>query len=753
MKTFESLVVNLKTMVIEDLVLVKRDEMETRMRRAGYLRYANRTSFAIVEDRYTAKDWKTGERIILPDPEATPQTPVEKSFIHDTLTEMDRKENTPASTNSGPDLRHLACSHKKIGSGGKVEDVLPTGTSPLLKQIKPRPSQPRLTLSIVANSSKLSTPRPVPTLLSSFASLPPSFPCAPQWMVDSQPPRQNIWFKTPGLAEQPHLIQVSPHKLPAEQKTIEPPALQKEIKKVVHVVVQPVSRAPAVHSVEVPEHSPVKKLLEVTKDTEHPPASQKKTKKKVREARRKEKKHAAQQAEAIEEPEGEDNNGVEKVDQQMAAQLTLTNNTKDVCILSGSIPYLCKSEDFRVSVVGRAEEDFHGDGSPTATKTTFQFPFPPTPPLSIHDFPMSFWSASLGITAMASPPPPAVTKNGKQVHWRKDVRDFTVDALTEPFQFDPYSCIHQACSNCFFEANGVPDCPFHTPCCVFDPKRDKCYIMFPVGRDAPAIGPYNRLRAEKLLAIMNSQGNTKDRLMIVDSCVYKWFTRSTCCHTGDTSQPRRLALEYSSYYSLGEKMGRLMKQEILYISLFRKNQFLQPQITKADLETARKGAEPKGQATMCYCNSPVTTDENEVVECSFGKCKIGRFHNKCLKGEGLERLTKWYCGDCSLEMEKISTKLLNDLRSGPSGKPAQKKDLLKKYTPVERKQVDGGIATKVTLTGAADAIMTHMEGDSVKWMKTVGVSNKGTIMAVTETVVEDSKVSKAGLECLVDKVD
>jgi len=108
--------------------------------------------------------------------------------------------------------------------------------------------------------------------------------------------------------------------------------------------------------------------------------------------------------------------------------------------------------------------------------------------------------------------------------------------------------------------------------------------MFPTSRDAPAIGPYNRLRARKLLAIMDIQVNTKDRVMIVDSCVYKWFTLSTCYHMGDAPQPWRLALEYSSYYALGGKMGRLMKQEILYMNLFHKNQFLEPQIMKADLE-------------------------------------------------------------------------------------------------------------------------------------------------------------------------
>lgn len=62
LKTFQALVEELKKAVVDDLVLVKRDALETRMRRAGYLRYTNKTAHNIIEDRYTDKDWKTGEK-------------------------------------------------------------------------------------------------------------------------------------------------------------------------------------------------------------------------------------------------------------------------------------------------------------------------------------------------------------------------------------------------------------------------------------------------------------------------------------------------------------------------------------------------------------------------------------------------------------------------------------------------------------------------------------------------------------------
>lgn len=63
LKNFDSLVDGFRNAIVEDLVLVRKDLMETRMRRAGYLRYTNKTAYNIVENRYTEKDWKTGERI------------------------------------------------------------------------------------------------------------------------------------------------------------------------------------------------------------------------------------------------------------------------------------------------------------------------------------------------------------------------------------------------------------------------------------------------------------------------------------------------------------------------------------------------------------------------------------------------------------------------------------------------------------------------------------------------------------------
>jgi hypothetical protein len=80
LKTFQTLVDGFKQAVLEDIVLVKKDNAESRMRRAGYLRYTNRTSYGIVEERYTDKDWKTGEKFACSSSDTSgPVTPADKT--------------------------------------------------------------------------------------------------------------------------------------------------------------------------------------------------------------------------------------------------------------------------------------------------------------------------------------------------------------------------------------------------------------------------------------------------------------------------------------------------------------------------------------------------------------------------------------------------------------------------------------------------------------------------------------------------
>jgi hypothetical protein len=125
---FQTLVAELKDMIISDLILAKRDELETRMRRAAFLRFTNRAGYDIVAYRYTEKDWKTGEKI-RPETLETPSpdnltAPTEKDeFDHD---ESTKPEDGISTMNNQPDRRHIELSHKKLSIDRLLAEVTPT---------------------------------------------------------------------------------------------------------------------------------------------------------------------------------------------------------------------------------------------------------------------------------------------------------------------------------------------------------------------------------------------------------------------------------------------------------------------------------------------------------------------------------------------------------------------------------------------------------------------------------------------------
>ena len=160
---FKTLIAELKEQITTDLVLVKRDVLEVRMRRAAFLRYTNRAGYDIMTERYTDKDWKTGEKI-------RSETPASPSL--DSLTAVDEEETdhdevaspqenvraTISAMSNQPDRRHMELSYKKIGSGGLVEEVILSEQA----RITTDASKPLNPLRILNTSTTSPTQKPFP---------------------------------------------------------------------------------------------------------------------------------------------------------------------------------------------------------------------------------------------------------------------------------------------------------------------------------------------------------------------------------------------------------------------------------------------------------------------------------------------------------------------------------------------------------------------------------------------------------------
>ncbi|CAN9219811.1 unnamed protein product [Alternaria alternata] len=151
LKAFLNFVDGLKHAVLEDIVLVNKDNAESRMRRAGYLRYTNKTSYGIVEERYTDKDWKTGEKFASSSNDFSGAiTPVHETSLLPSEQFEDQSPCLPRIAHS-PDRRHLESSHKRVSGddGLYAADIEPYHTPLLSLPHAPASGMPAAAIMVI----------------------------------------------------------------------------------------------------------------------------------------------------------------------------------------------------------------------------------------------------------------------------------------------------------------------------------------------------------------------------------------------------------------------------------------------------------------------------------------------------------------------------------------------------------------------------------------------------------------------------
>jgi hypothetical protein len=427
LKTFQGLVDDLKKAVVDDLVAVKRDTLEIRMRRAGYLRYANKTAHSIVEDRYTDKDWKTGERHL---PNTSSSSGIDSPDEESNSSQSALAENSPPLPPTvfqhGPDRRHLEKIHKRVnGDDGLGQKVIEPYHTPLVPMPATPVSRPRaVQLKVVSNNAVLTPTASASkktgqansvtweTVLSGKKPKPPSV--KPAW----------------GMTAAGRPVAPSPKPVnPWGPEVCDIPDLRGYI----GAVVQPPETSTVTTSsgpdgfMEAGDTAVDDNADDEATDG-HAIVSQKKAKKHEREARRKAKKAGLQQ---------QISDTVEGIPDD--EELNSTHDTAPTADDGSTLYFPNKDESSRAL-----------PPDSVLVKTVVEMVYSPVADV-----------LELDLAEEQSPAPLHVTNNSKHVNWVKFQRQFMVDQLTIPFLPSSMVCSHS--NTCVFEANDVPDCPFHPP--------------------------------------------------------------------------------------------------------------------------------------------------------------------------------------------------------------------------------------------------------------------------------------------------
>ncbi|KAF2024561.1 hypothetical protein EK21DRAFT_78467 [Setomelanomma holmii] len=618
LKAFLTLVEEMKKMVVDDLVAVKKDVLEVGMRRAGYLRYTNKTAHSIVEDRYADKDWKTGEKLspegssssepALPNDELESPHRVSSGSAMNTLHSIPKHE---------PDRRHLQKLHKRVnGDDGLAQVIIQPYHTPLLSMSAEMiAKKPAIQLRVVTNdhasvrsaqsNSARKTPanasdRPWQTVLHAKKPVKPSV--KPAWGVTAS-----------GRA----VAVSSPPVNPWGPEECEIPDLRS-------------STAPAVQpppATSDPRADGPERFIDIEPAVGHTVVSQKKAKKYEREARRKAKKVSEQG--------------------RVAEILELPIDTKDAASCD-SPPAAQPCDRICSSIM-----------PPSDAVTEVMTPEAVTTRLKIKES-----DPCVELLGVTTPQPLAVTHRSKHVHWLKFKRQFIVDQLTDPCMSLWAGCSHG--TSCAFETTGAVDCPFHEPhCSCVDPQYDECYLIYPCPQIL-SCGPYNRLRGEKLMVKYEQEAEFKGRIMLVDSDLIDYLRLDP--HERDHARnaamvPKRLAAEYVDFGE-GYNPGPLMEQEKQFERLWSKNKMIKRQLSRDMLANVQHKKFENGEMDFyCYCHEimPKRGLPKQVVECAHRDCTLRYFHKSCVKKLGVDKVSRWFCTMCEQRMQNLAYQTLRDL--------------------------------------------------------------------------------------------
>ncbi|OAL45404.1 hypothetical protein IQ07DRAFT_576952 [Pyrenochaeta sp. DS3sAY3a] len=639
LKQFESLVSSFRKALAEDLVLVHKDNLECRMRRAGYLRYVSKGDYNIVADRYADMDLKQGGKSLPSSSNISSELVRVGEASSSRSSNREKQSAIEPSLFDESDLRQFEHIDTRVaGDDGLTDPIIEPQETPVLLTKEDLTSQDKLkSLKIVDTCSANAMPDRAGNAwgkkharnfsLSSVwetASNPQTGrveiarPRGTESSVSSRKPWMDNDLEFPGLPPPRNLTHDSPRTQDSStQYEPEIPRFKDAATQTPRAVVTWLDEpaVPVAESVvELPQNQPG-------------PSLKKQKAKKRRESKRKAKRNALQaEHEDKASSSGETFEGKDEVESVLEA---------------GAVEQVDEvKQEAKAAAVKRTDNLKQAEAAAALAAL------------------LSWAGKAITVPESSKSSASKISPVRKHMDWLKFTKYFIVDQISPPninFTEHPF---------CPFSDEGVPDCPVHkTYAEIDDPlsKYNMCYLVYP-GISIRTSGPYNSLHAKRLLAEFEACALTAGKLMILDSDICDVCTFD---HVNADDFISQNTDKWDAYILATMSHPRGARREMFdtYFEMSRSNDKKEP-LNPKTLRALENKFQPPGVETICYCQLPMPSgsckanipldqlvDDDTFAVCWYKGCDTTVFHWSCVENLGVAVLSRWYCTACEKLMK------------------------------------------------------------------------------------------------------
>ncbi|ORY18362.1 hypothetical protein BCR34DRAFT_596300 [Clohesyomyces aquaticus] len=675
LKCFLVQVGRFKKLVVDDLVLFKKEQHEIRMRRMGFVRWSKKGSVETLKERHEEKNWATGQRKTrVETPQPRDDNDLEANGMHDD------KENTPPaarSTNSKDRPGPQTPPTNQLGSPKADTRHLRNGGTLATPTPAPRSGQARVLRITDTRAADQTQPGPSEAAEPRTASLK---------LKDAPLPEISAWQLPKGPIAQPSKDTSVLSPLQPSHGGVQASSSQSQTWSLVDTcrgaskenIPETVTegKKPGLKEPDAVAQDQTPGLSKPRAERFSPPVSSKKTKKRLRNQKAKERK-AAKSAAAKNRTDtppldGDDKDMANDFENPDAYPVTPPHSPTG----KGKARML-EEEELVEALSSKGKGKAASTEDPDITRadvgdddsTAVNFISSTTDAESQSKVRSFSISESTYHDEVSFPIPECARQEEISIpicecthheDWMLFIEELTLGS-SAPIQQQEKKCCPacEASNPCPFEDRQMLDCPWHHHATKWSPIHDQAYVVVPATHPL-ILGSFNHKRAECVYSLFTTETRTRDRIMVVDEDLKEWLM----VEQFDPNKSRNafkympIKLQKAIAYHTSHSVPPLpaMRQETQYNELRLHNNAASCLLSQHEWENMLPKLEGrvKDADRMCYCELGTASCGHDVIECGSKDCRIGVFHRICVDEFDPEKFSRWYCSECIAEMTKLS---------------------------------------------------------------------------------------------------